>query len=53
MDKNIYTILDDIEFENKVKNICKIYKIEDTWLMEQKIFSIIQKFYDVLQEDSK
>ena len=46
--KNIYTILEEIKFEEKIDNIIKLQKSShfDKFLLKQSVFNIIQEFYE-------
>ena len=53
MDENIYTILENIEFEKKCKEtLFTINAVEEQdsklWLMQQGMFNLVQEFYEYI-----
>jgi len=51
--ENIYTILEKIEFEKRIKTLSKSFNV-DEFRLSQSIFSIVQEFYDdILDEQFK
>jgi hypothetical protein len=47
MNRNIYEVLDKINFEEHCKRSSELLKV-DEWLLQQIFFSVVQKFYEEL-----